>query len=331
METGAITPSPLPFPVPTNNGLYVFGADGGVELQRLAVSTGIITAADVPFPALQGWELTEVHGADDSGRFVLLRASSAGQGRTAVFLFDFETEELVGSGSVSSSTGLTNALPRSISADGNIIQYQEFVAIGGAPIVEWNRATDERRRFGLPAEIINPETWGVSRDFEWVAFVSHEADVIPGLSAEPRMYRREVATGETTVIDLDVDDLWRFEVFNGGRVVLVVNNSPAASGGGYHVSVSDAGGPTVQLNVAPDGTPARQSISLSRGRFFGADDEAKEITFVSYDENLLTGTGEPGHRWYVVSVADEDPGEDSDSIAGAASATAQAVRCSPVC
>lgn len=314
MLDGSVSPNALLGAVATANGAFIFGHTGGQTIDRHDVRSRITTSLSVPFGGpLPNWSIMSITGADDAGRFVLFRAENSSMARTSAFLFDFETATLVPSNGDAISGDVMNTVPQSISRDGNILVYTEF-RDASVPVVRWDRSTDTRTEYLSPSEF-DPGRTGWSPSFEWQVFNSRDPDVLPGLDASERFYRRNPSSGFIEVVPIDPEDVRGIDIYEGGRVVMRVVAPTAQSANPHHAAqqlfFSDPGQPARQISVQSDGAPPDYWV----GQFVAPNVDATSISF--------TASGGIGRRWYVAEI----PAAIA-RIDGPTTATATAIRCS---
>ena len=325
MADGSVRTTVVGARIPTRNGAFVFGSTTSTTIFRYDVARGTTISKDVPFAQQSDdWEIFEINSADDSGRFVLFRTASGVLGQTAVFLFDFENGTLVRSPDEAVSGNVVNAVPLSISADGNRVVYDEFERV-----VLWDRVAGTRTAVELPEGIDRSFAWSASPDLEWVVFQASRAGIVPGLDAGQRLYRRNVSTGATSVVRDDVTRVRSERIYNGGRVVMYESGPPGPSAGEMHLSVSDADGPPRQIDALPVGSSGAGGVDY----IFAVNDDATTISFTSFGD-LVDGGDSDTRRWYVATVPLSPDIPDTPPLPiGPATASAVAVRCdsSPAC
>jgi hypothetical protein len=269
----------------SGDGRFAYVVDG-TQIRRVTVLDGTIVDFDVPFTT--DFLLRRVADGDATGRFLLLSASSGGFAAQRVFVFDTVSGQLVTPDPDGVSTAM-NVTPLGMSDDGRFVTTSDFVVGGGAVnVVRWDRTTDQRTTIEPPPEH-DPirGQWVVSPDLRWALFIGTTSNIVPGLDATTRLYRRNLATGVTQVVPVGYDNLVSYAVADGGRVILVEENETPARPDARQVLSWDGSGPALIFTRAPGGELADLGIE---GTEPSVSVDGTTVVFVSIATNLVPGS-----------------------------------------
>jgi hypothetical protein len=287
--------------VADDGGVFAYRIGGPQSIIQLRLATGELTEHQVTFPTA-GVIITEVIDADAPGRHVVI--DGVGFGRRSPYV-------------LATTTGLATApfgewfaaidpapVVRSISHDGRTLLADSIVNGGASYHHETTRLdldTGERviRQSPPDEEGFPGGTSRVSSDLAWTVFIGDQADVVPGLPAARRLYRRNLLSGATAVVPVDVSTVTRYDVHDGGRVVVSHVVSTPADAEARQLSVWDGTGPLVTLTVGVDEELADLGVDESDVEF-EANADASRITFTSRATNLAVGETTEERRLFQV-------------------------------
>jgi hypothetical protein len=296
--------------VADDGGVFAYRVGGLRSIVQLRLATGETTEFGVTFPTA-GVKVAAVIDADASGRRVLIDGWLDSSTRLSHYVLDtttgVATAPIYGEGFAA-----VDGTPswRSISSDGRFA-IADWSPISGASIrhetmrvdldtgeLVVRRAPDEE---GFPGG-----TSYVSSDLSWMVFESSVADVVPGLPAGVRLYRRNLMTGATDVVPVDVSTVRRYDVHDGGRVVVSHVVPTPADAEARQLSVWEGAGPLVTLTVGVDGELADLGVDESDVEF-EANADASRITFTSRATNLAPGATSTERRLFQVVLPSLSP------------------------
>ena len=292
-----------------DGGVFAYQPGGLRSILRLRVATQEIDEFVVPLDA--GLIVEHVVDADTSGTVFLLKVRRLiGIGNpNNTYVFDAATGELTTPFGAHFGSIDPAPVALGLSRDGRFVTAEGWVFRGVSyahPYLRFDRLTGEL--------LVREDTTGlgvqnrfvVSEDFGWSLFVSEAADVVPGLPAGLRLYRRNLATGETAVVPVDMTTVTRFAVFDGGRVVVSHVVPTPADAEARQLSVWEGAGPLVTLTVGIDGELADLGVDESDVEF-EANADASRITFTSRATNLAAGATSAERRLFQVVLPSLSP------------------------
>lgn len=256
------------------------------QIKRVTIDGGASVVFTVPFTG--DWSLTRVADTDASGRYLLLQASSGGFGSLRVFLYDTQTRQLV-TPEPDGVEAATNVEPIWISDDGQQVRYATYF-VGGSydGITTWDRSSGRRTTLGPPKDHdAAAGQWTASPDLGWVVFPGSKAGIVPGLDATTRLYRRDLTTGITSVVPLEMATVDAYAVGNGGRVLTVADGAVAGGGTMPQIYTWDGSGPALMVSRSPGGAAADSGVEQSPLPI--GDSTLERILFTSFSTNMVPG------------------------------------------
>ena len=294
---------------PHDGGVFAYKLGGLHSILRLRLATREIDEVVVPLDA--GVIIEDVVDMDASGRvFLLVARRLVGTGNPrSVFVFNAVTGELTAPYGVHFGSPDPAPTPKGLSRDGRFVTATAHVLAGSDfrfPYWRVDLLTGE----GLVREdttgSFGTHPFVVSDDMNWSVFVSDAADVVPGLPAGRRLYRRNLLTEQTVVVPVDMATVKRYAVFDGGRVVVSHEVATPADATSRQLSVWEGVGPLVMMTVGVDGEPADLGVDEWDVEF-EANADASRISFTSLATNLAPAMTTVQRRLFQVVLPSLSP------------------------
>lgn len=284
VTTGAVDTLPTDYSY-TVRGDYGFVLTGETTVKRIHIPTGAVANFDLQhgewLPNAGTWD------TDSAGRYLVYQASHGPMGAVRGFVYDTVARQVMTPDGLGSTH---HSLVESISADGSIVRLAEYAPIDNKTR-EWlfNWASGTGTSVAQPAEYngsLGP--WVVSPDLQWVLFPA----VPPAGSIDPApaLFRRNVATGETTRLPVAVGEIEQFGVYNGGRVVYARRVPTDKVHNALQLFTWDGAGEPFLVTRGIDAKPG----DLGVDPIYAVNQDATVITFVTFASNLSESAHDPG-------------------------------------